>query len=174
MHAWMCAHSCLSMYESVMWFLSWRSADAPVDHIIRVRNVCWPITLKGVPWLSNVSGLAFHTFSKDIFNRAQRDFYLELSSCVQQREYVNFPFSVCTYITFTRVDLRALICKWFYSPIAGQALAPYGGFMQIWDSCLIAWTMESWIKQFLNYVECWIPSAWPMSVGIIYETDVFF
>lgn len=51
----------------------------------------------GTSLLSNLSGLAFHTFAKDIFNKAQRDFYLEFYSCVQQRKYANFPSCVCTY-----------------------------------------------------------------------------
>lgn len=128
--------------------------------------VSWWITSKGYemsliidPWYwRHLPGCptsqTWQMFAIDIFNRAQRDFYLEFSPCVQQRK---LPL-VCVYIyKHLRVKERALIFKWSYSPIAGQDLAPYGGLMQIWDRCLIAWTMESWLKQFLNMLSVEYP-----------------
>lgn len=57
-----------------------------VDHITKeiYEFDFSPLPLKGLSCLSNLSGSAFHTFAKDIFNRAQRDFYFKFNSCLQQ------------------------------------------------------------------------------------------
>lgn len=71
------------------------------------------MTLKGLLWLSDLSGLAFHNFTKDIYKRAQRDFYF---IHVHSRNGDDAK-------TQLRNLLRALTCKMFCSPIAGQVLA---------------------------------------------------
>lgn len=168
-----CTHMS-SMYPSVRFYF-WQSVGELVDDIRRVRNGsiidlwCWKRS-SGCP-----NSQTWQMFAKDVFNRAQRDFFFffgEFSLCAAKTMTLVTPCA-CVHISILRVKKRALIFKGFYSPIAGQDLVPYGGFMQIWDRCLIAWTMESWLKQFLNVLSV-ETHAWPMSVGIIYEKRCIF
>lgn len=162
MHVWMCVHSHVEHVSvSEVLFLTERGGAGGWHQKGEKWLHYWPVILKVLAWLSTLSDLADVCH---IFNRAQRDFFWRVLPACSKENDISYSLCVCTYISILRVKKRALIFKGFYSPIAGQDLAPYGGFMQIWDRCLIAWTMESWLKQFLNVLsvetqclanECW-------------------
>lgn len=75
-HMTECKCGCVRTEMSTMFESSKLIETEGVDHIIKgiSESDLSPLPLKGLSCLFDLSGLAFHTFAKDIFNRAQRDF----------------------------------------------------------------------------------------------------
>lgn len=146
MHVWMCVHFSPVWGSEV--FCKIESVNPQVDNIIqRMRNVSdfWPLTVKRLRGLFKLSGLIFYTFAKEVFKRAEMDFYLERFFFLCSKENMLISPGVCLYEDQVKVSGH-----WF----AGQDLASHGCepmltySMHMWDCYWMALTIKIWLQQF--------------------------